>query len=329
MRLATPVMAAAIGVGTTLAVIDSITQAPAESGRLGDDDISSIRAEPGQGRSSQWTAERMGEAQPALLPVADPEEVRVAFRHRRIGLAVPGVTAAGEPAQEIGRQSGNVHAYPLTMAGRLYYNEPDDKAGRGHICTAQFVAPSVVLTAAHCVQDHETHIYHRNFMFALEYERGVSEHQYFWRCAATKKAWAQPGEGRYLFDYAMIQVESASEVGWFGLEWNWIGKYRGATKIGYPSGSFNGEIIQVDAGPLSVTDGIVELKHGNKDVQHGSSGGGWVGDYTTNPRVNANHLISSESFSRGEAGETSGISYGPYYTEALLSLLNYTKAGCR
>jgi hypothetical protein len=66
------------------------------------------------------------------------------------------------------------------------------------------------------------------------------------------------------------------------------------------------------------------------NVQHGSSGGGWVGDYSKNPRDNTrNHIISSESFSNGEAGETSGISYGPYYTEGILSLLNYVKAGCR
>jgi hypothetical protein len=273
----------------------------------------------------------MRTAEPVPLPVADPEAVRAAFKHRTAAPQASGGTDAGMPAPELGRQSGNVRMYPLTMTGRLFFNEANDKPGWGHLCTAQFVAPNVILTASHCVQDATPpYAYHTNFMFSLEYERGASPRQYGWKCMGNKKGWAQPGAAHYLYDYAMIQIDGTSEVGWFGLQWNWLGKYDAATKIGYPSGSYGGEVIQVDTGPLSVADGIVELKHGNMNVQHGSSGGGWVGDYSKNPRDNTrNHIISSESFSNGEAGETSGISYGPYYTEGILSLLNYVKAGCR
>jgi hypothetical protein len=128
----------------------------------------------------------------------------------------------------------------------------------------------------------------------------------------------------------MLKLDGKSEVGWFGLAWGWAGQYHRATKIGYPNGDFKGEVIQVDAGPLSVKDGLVELRHGNRHVQHGSSGGGYVGDYSTNSNGDDNHIISSESFSPGgEAGETSGIGYGPYYTDEIFSLFKYANAGCR
>jgi V8-like Glu-specific endopeptidase len=224
-----------------------------------------------------------------------------------------------------------VRYYPLTLAGRLFYNANGDRPGWGHICTAQFVAPNVILTASHCVQDETPpYEYHKNFMFYLEYERGTAAARYGFSCLGNLRGWAQQNPARYLYDYAMIQTDRAADVGWFGMQWNWLGLYSSATKIGYPSGSFKGEVIQVDGGPLSVADGIVELKHDNMHVQHGSSGGAWIGDYSTNPRDNTkNHIISSESFSRGEAGETSGISYGPYYTDAILPLFKYVRNGCQ
>jgi hypothetical protein len=288
--------------------------------------ISSVRAEPSQGRSSVWTDIAIQNAQPAPVPKADPEEVRAAFKFRRLGPASRGATDPGEPT-ELGRQSGDVRLYPLTIAGQLFYHTPSDQPGMGNACTAQFVAPNVILTAAHCVQDDQPpYSYHSNFMFALEYEQHAALRKFGYRCVANKKGWATPGPAHYLYDYAMIQTDAVANVGWFGMQWNWNGLYQQATKIGYPSGSLGGEVIQVDEGPLSVVDGIVELKHGNKNVQHGASGGGWIGDYSTNPRdIAKNHVISVQSFSHDE---TSGISYGPAFTDSIVSLLNYVKAGC-
>jgi hypothetical protein len=306
-----------------------VGHARAQSLPSGDDPekITSVRVGPGQGRSSVWTETAIRNAQPVPLPKVDPQEVRAAFRLRRPGPATSGATDPSGPT-EVGRQSGNVHLYPLTIAGQLFYNAQGDKPGWGHACTAQFVAPNVILTAAHCVQDDKPpYSYHSNFMFALEYAQGASFQKFGYGCVANKKGWAMPGEEHWLYDYAMIETDASANVGWFGMQWNWDGLYQQATKIGYPSGSLNGEVIQVDKGPLSVSDGIVELKHGNMNVQHGASGGAWIGDYSTNPRENTkNHIISVQSFSHDE---TSGISYGPAFTDSILSLLNYVKADCR
>jgi hypothetical protein len=57
-------------------------------------------------------------------------------------------------------------------------------------------------------------------------------------------------------------------------------------------------------------------------------GGGYVGDYSTNPsRKGTNHIISLVSF--GDDKKFPGIGYGPYFTAELLSLLDYVKAGCK
>jgi hypothetical protein len=294
------------------------------------DGISSVRADPSRGRSSVWTDSQLRAAEPVPLPVVDPQAVLAGSGARSAGPPSAGATESGAAPQGPGRRSGNVRNYPQTMVGRLYFNASGDKPGWGHLCTAQFVASNVILTASHCVQDDKPpYAYHSNYLFSLQYEQGAASKKYGWKCQANMTGWAQPNDGRYLWDYAMIMTDAPSEVGWFGLQWNWSGKYNRATKIGYPSGSFKGEIIQVDPGPIVLKDRLVEMHHGNKDIQHGSSGGAYVGDYSTTFANNANHLISSESFSLGEAGETSGVSYGPYYTDDIFKLYNYTKAGCR
>jgi hypothetical protein len=293
--------------------------------------FSSIQADPTHGRSFVpgrsfvWTEAAMSDAEPLPQPVADPDAVRAAFETRSAGSPEAGATDEGLPARERERQSGNIRYYPLTRAGRLFFNKPDDSSGR-YLCSAQFVARDVILTASHCVQaGTPPFAYYKNFTFALQYEKGSEVRKYGYKCVGNKKGWAQESNARYLYDYAMIQTDAPSDVGWFGLQWNWMGRFDSATRIGYPLGSFEGQVIQVDGGPLSAGNGLVTLKHGFKSNQHGSSGGGYVGDYSTNPSRNANHIISLTSF----IGETPGISYGPYFTAAILSLLNYVKAGCK
>ena len=330
MRPAVIAPASAIMAATALLALGTHAQTPPvfEGSPEG---ISSIRAESSLGRSAAWSEESMRSAQPAPLPTADPDAVRAAFRSRGFsGHVLGGQTEDGPAPAGLGRQSGDVHSFPLSMVGRLFFNEDGDAPGVAHSCTAQFVDQNVILTASHCVQDDKPPFaYHKNFAFALQYDRRTMRHVYHWGCLGNPKGWAQESAARYLYDYAMIQTDTPSDVGWFGLQWNWVGMYNRATKVGYSSGSLAGEVVQVDAGPLTVSDGLVELKHGNKNVQHGSSGGGYVGDYSTVFHGKENHIISSESFSRGKDGETSGIGYGPYYTDGLQSLLNYVKNGCK
>ena len=47
------------------------------------------------------------------------------------------------------RKAGNVVEKPLYWAGKLFFETPDGD----YVCSAQFISPNVVLTAAHCVRD--------------------------------------------------------------------------------------------------------------------------------------------------------------------------------
>jgi hypothetical protein len=325
---ATVVYVAAPLAAATLIIVQANAQGRAQERDrgTGPESISSARASPGEARALIWTPAQMAAAEPVPVPVVDPQGVRAAFAARRLAGGPSGATEGKAPPQ-LERRAGNVKTYPLTMAGSLFFNEPNDKPGWGHACTAQFVAQNVILTASHCIQSEmPPYGYYKNFAFSLQYQNGNFKHKYGYRCVANMKGWAQQGNAHWLYDYAMILIDGASDVGWFGLEWNWQGKYNRATRLAYPKGDADGKVIQVDSGPLSVADGIVELDHGNKHEQHGASGGAWIGDYSTDTRSNQDHVISVQSFSQDEF---SGIAFGPFFNEGIKTLLDYTKAGCR
>ena len=51
------------------------------------------------------------------------------------------------------------------------------------------------------------------------------------------------------------------------------GQYNQAAKIGYPGGVADGQVMQVETGPIVTEAGIVQIQHGNPADQRGSSGG--------------------------------------------------------
>jgi V8-like Glu-specific endopeptidase len=209
---------------------------------------------------------------------------------------------------------------PRVFAGQLFFKKPDGS----YVCSAQFISKRVLLTAAHCVRDDETGDFYDDIVFALQYDKGKYLKAYDYDCAATLNGWVQPGDEKWTYDFAMILVQEDSKSGWFGTTWNWNG-FDQATKIGYPGGILNGQVIQVDAGPISVENGIVELRHGNQADQGGSSGGAWIGDYST-AKGDYNHIISVESF--GYDGQP-GVDYGPYLDDRLKVLWDYVENGCK
>ena len=118
----------------------------------------------------------------------------------------------------------------------------------------------------------------------------------------------------------------SGSAGCFGTHWNWRGAYDAAHKIGYPGGVADGEVIQVETGPIAFVDGVVQMRHGNTADQRGSSGGAWIAGYTDGPSKEANYIISVESF--GYEDEP-GVDYGPYLTDTFIKLWDYVEKGCQ
>ena len=288
------------------------------------DDIGSARVTPGERAIDHWTPEAMSAAVDVPKPDVDPSTIKLPAGAARSGQK-PGslpsqVTAAAAGTHE--RAAGNVNQMPLIFAGKLFFTKPNGD----FMCSAQFIAKRVLLTAAHCVRDDETGKFWKNITFFLQYDKGRASAKYTESCAATFNSWVQPGNEKYLSDFAMILVNEDSRNGWFGMQWNWQGAYNQATKIGYPVGISKGEVIQVLSGPIAVGNGLVELRHGNPNEQGGSSGGAWIGNYDSSNSPSDNHVISVESFG---FKNKPGVDYGPYFDERIKKLYDYVGNGCK
>ena len=291
------------------------------------DGNSSASAPSGGNRSSTaWSPSAMERASLAPRPNVDPDAVRSAARDRAAPPGNPGQTPANDLGDAGGpkeRAAGDVLSKPLYWAGKLFFRAPDGD----YVCSGQFISPNVVLTAAHCVRDSETGEWYQDLIFALQYNAGRYGAIYSYDCVATRNAWVQPGFERFLYDYAMIRVDTPSRTGNFGTHWGWRGAYNEANKIGYPGGVADGEIIQVEHGPIAFVDGVVQMKHGNPADQGGSSGGAWIGAYSDAEGSNdGNYIISVESFGYDEEP---GVDYGPYLDENFKDLWDYVENGCR
>ncbi len=310
-----------VGAAAGAALCLSCCLAAAQSGP---DTISGVVVPPGQRAADFWTEEAMAAAEEIPLPSVDPALVQPPAVQPRSGGAPEqsepfDIATGGEPTE---RFSGNIKSTPLKWAGRLFFTADGAKKR----CSAQFIGKRLVLTAAHCVRNNQTGEFYDNFLFALQYERGRSARQYGSACFATFDGWVTREFTRYLSDFAMILINGESSVGWFGTSINWEGRFGSMTKIGYPRGEFDGEVIQVENGPITVTDGIVELRHGNNSDQHGSSGGAWIGDYATSFSSASNHVASLESFGYDSKP---GVDYGPLFTDRFKVLRAYVENGCR
>ena len=288
------------------------------------DAIGAFHVPPGERAGDHWTPDAVNAATPAPKPNVNPDAVRAvsASTNRSALPAQAGAIAGGEPeANPTERKTGNVGDRPLIYAGKLFFSTPEGD----FMCSSQFIGKRVLLTAAHCVRDDKTGDFYSNFEFHLQYDKGQSVHKYNAECEATFNTWVQEGEGKWTSDFAMILVTEDTETGWFGTQWNWEGNYDASTKIGYPVGVMKGEVIQVEHGPISIEDGIVELRHGNKAEQGGSSGGAWIGDYNS-AKGDFNHVISIELFGYDDKP---GVDYGPYFDDRIKTLYDYVNNGCK
>jgi hypothetical protein len=292
---------------------------------LADDSIGSVHSTPGERAADHWTPEAMSAAVQAPKPNVDPSSIHQPPGASRSGMnpgAMPSMVTEAATKTMHERKAGDVNSMPLVFAGKMFFSKPDGD----YMCSAQFISKNVLLTAAHCVRDDKSGDFWTNITFFLQYDKGHASAKYTQSCAATFDSWVQEGADKYLSDFAMILVNDDSKTGWFGTQWDWQGAYKNATKIGYPVGISEGEVIQVLPGPISVSDGIVELRHGDPNEQGGSSGGAWIGDYDTKGDAKRNHIISVESF--GFDGKP-GVDYGPYFDDRVKQLFDYVSNGCQ
>lgn len=185
-------------------------------------------------------------------------------------------------------------APPWNKIGKLYFTTP---SGGSSYCTANVASGnSVIITAAHCVYTRGQG-WNSNFVFVPAERYGVAPYgSYGWSSASVMTNWINAGGRRW--DVAVIRLSGEASsgqpvvnyVGWLGRSWNY-GYEQYTYSHGYAS-NLSTQYTNICSGRTysSTSEGTNVLVQGC-DMTYGSSGGGWLINYTPNSH-GGNHVNS-------------------------------------
>src|SRR5258708_140720 len=89
------------------------------------------------------------------------------------------------PSQHLTLQS-----IPVAWGGKFFLR----KSGGDYICSAQFLAPNIILTAAPCMRDDNPGQWDKDLVFALQDQRGQATQQVTPKCYGMWNKWVHKDE---------------------------------------------------------------------------------------------------------------------------------------
>ncbi len=295
------------------------------------------------------------------MPAADADDQYARSEQETRGDATRLAQAATLTWQET---TGSPSVAPFKWAGLLKNATTTKNAPHGWTCTAQFIKPNVLLTAAHCLIDISgglplNTIDPSKITFLLQYQDGLASQTFKAVCGAANPLWTLPSNYSSMsaldqsgaqnvageHDFAMVLVDGTSSTGVIEYELDWKGKYTSAARVGYPGDILNADIIQYAPGIVFFADAIPLPKGLNlpanvvqwgpvTDATHGMSGGAWVANMSSTEGPNKNVLIAVTS-SAPQLHNTAiplfpGGTWAAYLTAAEFNpLLDFVSNGCK
>jgi hypothetical protein len=262
--------------------------------------------------------------------------------------------------------SGNPAFPPLTWVGMLVIPNPSPRNPDSlTLCTAEFITPTVLLTAAHCLQDLPDSLDdnpngppHKwpditKATFYRQYQND-SGSPFKIVCGLTNPKWTLPPKVGGMtnaqkqvamnkasqHDYAMLLVDSPNPGGGMPYMLDWKGK-KGTTfaiRVGYPGAILDAAIVQQVPGSVFFANTIPDpydrmrnevVQWGpSVDATQGMSGGAWIINFdTSGKKPDANTLIAVSSYANSDFP---GASFAAYLTaEEFNPLLKSVSNGCK
>ncbi len=222
-------------------------------------------------------------------------------------------------------------ASPFSFAGRLEVTDPNDPnpATNKHYCTAEFVDPNIIMTAAHCV--YQLGVLHPDYQLT-SFRGGAFS---IANCPPQfPEEWGKANLEMFVrvrYDYAFARIKPALTVVAGHpiptLHFSEIPEnppHQQSILLGYPKAVTGGTAMSALSSTYSLDvlhPRLYALSSNQTDFTEGISGGAWV-----NP---ANQFVSvNSSVSEGKIGAMSYITiYGPvfnsdFYDKAKDALLN-------
>jgi hypothetical protein len=258
--------------------------------------------------------------------------------------------------------TGDPGIAPFKWAGMIEYPDAKDPQHYSHpLCTGQFITPTVVLTAAHCLNEPDDGAHDpKTETFWLQYQNGRSSKEFSIACGLTHPKWTFPDAQSWKkmspadqnaarlkafpYDFAMLLVnDGPSPTGYIPVMLDWKGKFTRAARIGYPENILAGRIIQsvggavffataIPLGDNSIPNEVVQWGPVT-DATQGMSGGAWVVNRDTTGKTYDPALIAVTSFAPVDAYNEPaypGASFAAYLTAKEFNpLLDAVSNGCK
>ncbi len=268
----------------------------------------------------------------------------------------------GDAANDADATSGNPSIAPFKWAGLLVIPDPmTQHPNAATLCTAEFIASNVIVTAGHCLRDLPGNPNGpwpdaTKGVFWLQYQN-QSGMPFKILCSETNPLWSLPPNfvslsdndqasalvAAYQHDFAMLLVDGQSPNGTMPYALDWKGHYTHAARIGYPGDILEGTVIQKAPGVVFSADALpfglyaapnLVVQWGPiTDATQGMSGGAWVAHPNANEGDGSNVLIAVTSFGPVNSSghpRFPGGTFAAYLTAAEFNpLLQSVENGCK